>query len=67
MLLLDLSPLNRPQLKIVSALASNFAVIWLAALFATKEVLPLLTNIFLAILAVSLAYDAERHLDETYD
>lgn len=67
MMLLDLSPLNRPQLKVVSALASNFAVIWLAAIIATRELLPLLSNLFLATLAISLTYDAEKHLDEIYD
>lgn len=54
------------QVKVVSAIASNFAVVWFAAIFATNDFLVLLGDIFFAFFAIvstRIAIRAEELLE----
>lgn len=56
--------LKRPHLKVLSAVCSNFVVVWLIALFGTKDLLILTGDILLAMLSWYLAIKAEEALEK---
>ena len=58
--------LTRAQLKVFSAICSNMVVVWLVAIFGTKDVLVLTLDFFFAIVSLDLAVKAEN-LIEKYD
>lgn len=58
--------LTRAQLKVFSAVCSNMAVVWLAAIFGTKNFLILTLDFFFAIVSLDLAIKAEDLIDK-YD
>lgn len=55
---------TKAQLKVFSAICSNFTVVWIAALFATQNIATLTTNIILVIVSWKLAVKAEDLLEE---
>lgn len=57
---------SRAQLKVLSAIFSNFAVVWIVALFTTRDPVLLTINVMLAIVSWHLAVKAEL-LIEVYD
>lgn len=61
--MVDLSSLTRPQLRVLSAMAADFAVVWLAALFTARDIKTLLTNAVFAIVSVYLALNAEKVIE----
>lgn len=54
--------LTAPQLKVVSAVCSNFVVVWLAAMLGTRDPFTLTLNFLFAIVSVYLAIKAEEAL-----
>lgn len=54
---------TRYQLRVFSAVASNFAVVWLAASFATRDITTLLVNLLLGIVSLWFAIVAEKKLE----
>lgn len=56
---------SRAQLKVSSAVCTNFVVVWIIAMFGTKDILTLTANGFAAIVALYLAIRAEEILEET--
>ena len=58
--------LTKARLKILSAIATNLAVVWTIAIFATNDFYILTRNILITILLVYLAIKAEEIIDE-YD
>lgn len=57
---------TRYQLRVLSAVASNFSVVWLAAGFATREQTTLLVNLLLGTILLLIAMMIEKEL-EYYD
>ncbi|OGE44525.1 hypothetical protein A3A45_03445 [Candidatus Daviesbacteria bacterium RIFCSPLOWO2_01_FULL_36_8] len=55
---------SRSQLKILSAVSSNFVVVWTVASFATKDFLTLTANLICAIVAWYIASKAEEFSGE---
>lgn len=58
---------TRVQLKVFSAVCSNFVVVWLVAFFGTRDFLALTANFILAIVSWYLAVKAETLAEENYD
>jgi threonine/homoserine/homoserine lactone efflux protein len=58
--------LRKSHLRIFSAICSDVAVLFLAAIFATTNLLTLTLNIVAAILFLYLGVQAENYLEE-YD
>lgn len=54
---------KKSQLRVISAVSSNFVVVWLAALFTTRDIAALIFNIIVAILFWHLAAKAEDALE----
>ncbi len=54
--------LTAPQLKVVSAIASNFVVVWLVAMLGTKDPFTLTLNFLFAMVSMHLAIKAEEAL-----
>lgn len=61
--MINFSYFTRPQLKVLPALSTDFAVAWLLALVGTQDPFLLLGNVVLAILALMIALSAERQLE----
>lgn len=57
---------RRSQLKVFSAICSNFVVVWIVAAFVAKDIFALTIDIVFAILSWYLAIKAEEVLEE-YD
>lgn len=57
---------TKAQLKVFSAICSNFVVVWLVALLGTRDPFVLTANVILAIVSWKLAIKSEKLLDE-YD
>lgn len=55
--------LTRPQLKVFSAVSSNFIVIWIVAILATRDIWILIRDILLVILFWYAALRAEEALE----
>lgn len=55
--------LTRPQLKVLSSVFSNIVVVWLAALFLTRDPLVLTLNLVAATLCWHIAIKAEEALE----
>ncbi|MEK7617415.1 MAG: hypothetical protein AAB414_05175 [Patescibacteria group bacterium] len=51
---------TKSQLKVLSAVASNFVVIWVIAVFATRDALTLTGNFISAIVGWYIASKAEE-------
>ena len=52
--------LTVPQLKVVSAVSSNFAVLWLGAILTTHDFFLLTMDLLLAMVSVYFATKAEE-------
>lgn len=57
-------PIKRSYLKVISAIASNFTVVWIVAIFAAESIQLLISNLFLAILSLIVALRTEDALEE---
>ncbi len=58
--------LTRAQLRVVSAISSNFAAFWLAATITVNTMPVLILNVAFAIVSWYMAVKAEEYLEE-YD
>lgn len=58
--------ISKAHLRVASAVFSNFVVLWLGAVFATRDIFALTTNILLAIVSLYLAIKSEEIL-QNYD
>ena len=56
--------ISSPQLKVFSAVCSNFVVVWLIAIFTTKDLLVLIRYAMAAIIAWYAAVWAEGVLEK---
>ena len=57
---------TRYQLRVLSAVASDFVVVWVAAAFATQDRIVLLANFFFGMVSLLIAMIIEKKL-EYYD
>lgn len=55
--------LTRYQLRVLSAVASNFAVVWFFAAFATRDAITLLGNLLFGIVSLWVAMIIEKKLE----
>lgn len=58
---------TRPQLRVYSAVLCNLSVVWIAAIFATRDLATLTANIVNAIVSLYLAIKIEEVLVKYYD
>ena len=58
--------ITKAHLRVSSAVFSNFVVLWLGAVFATRDIFALTTNILLAIVSLWLSIKSEEILQK-YD
>lgn len=58
---------SKAQLKVFSAVCSNFVVVWLVAMLGTNDIFVLTADIFLAILSWKAGIFCENLLEENYD
>lgn len=58
--------LTKAQMRVSSAIFSNLVVLWMGAVFATRDIFALTTNILLAIASLYLAIKSEELL-QNYD
>lgn len=56
--------ITKAQLRVFSAVSTNLCVIWLAALFTTRNPIVLTANIIYATIFWKLAVRAEEYLEE---
>lgn len=63
---MDLSYFTRPQLRIISQVFCDLAVVWLVALLGTQDLIVLTMNLVAAIVSLRIALVAEKQL-ERYD
>lgn len=59
--------ITKSQLKIFSAVCSNFVVVWLAAIVGSNDPFILTFDIISAIVSWKLAVKTEEILEENYD
>ncbi|OGH18581.1 MAG: hypothetical protein A2868_02345 [Candidatus Levybacteria bacterium RIFCSPHIGHO2_01_FULL_40_15b] len=56
--------LSRAQLRVLSNVFGNFVVVWIVAMFGTRNILVLTANFVLAIISWRLAVKVEEILEE---
>ncbi len=55
--------ISSPQLKVFSAVCSNFVVVWLVAIFTTRDTFVIIRYVMVAVLAWYAAVWAEEVLE----